>query len=116
MGSPEIKVQLDITPEQINAAVVNAIVNSAVGKELHASIERAVKQLGTSNYWDTALDKMVKEHINDAIRDQVAKELRPEIVSRVAKAMTAERLAPLIEAAAELAVSKIDKSIADRQW
>lgn len=114
--NPAVAVTLNLTPEQINTAVVNAIVNSAIGKELHEAIARAVKQLGASSYWDSGLDKEVKRHIDETIRQRVHEVLKPGIEARVLDLMTGERLAPIIEAASNQAVERITKVIGERQW
>lgn len=112
MGTPEIKVQLDITPEAVNAAVVNAIVNSSVGEKLHEAIEQVVKNLGQRAYWDSPLQKIVEQHINTTIQARVAEMVKPELTARVAAALTPERLAPLVQQAADFAVEKISRAIA----
>ncbi|MEJ1404715.1 MAG: hypothetical protein RPU73_12740 [Candidatus Sedimenticola sp. (ex Thyasira tokunagai)] len=56
---------VNIDPEQINKLVAEAVLNSAIGEQVKAQVQKNVDELGKS--YNNPIDAVIKKHINDLI-------------------------------------------------
>lgn len=78
-----MKVNVELTPEQINTTICEAIAKSAIGEELNKVIDGEVKKLSqgynnpfkgiVSSYIHNAVEQIVKEQYSDQIKELVKK-------------------------------------------
>jgi len=93
-------IKVDINAEDVNKAVITAIINSSFGSNLKDSIDTVIKKFGSSSYWDSALTKTIENNIYDIIRknivdnysdkikEQIAKHLTPDFISEIVRKST----------------------------
>jgi fructose-1,6-bisphosphatase len=74
-----MQVEINVSAADIEKHVTQAIVDSALGTQLKAAIEAAIKNLGNSYSYDSALKKWVEEKVREIIREALEKDYRPDI-------------------------------------
>ncbi len=89
----EINVNLD--PEQINRAVADAIIKSAIGEHLDKAIKGEVEKLSRS--YDNPVQKIVQAEIRDAITNIVHEQYSGKIKIMVAEKVTEQFTEELFE-------------------
>lgn len=102
-----MEINIDLKPDAINQAIVDAIVKSTVGQQLTAAIEKALKNGET--FWNNAFERIVKEHIDRVIGQRIGELIDPKCRELAAKLLTTDskRLEQLVEAATSTAIEKI---------
>lgn len=94
---------MQLTPEQINEFVAQAVLESALGQEVQASIERVMKSF--RNTHDNPFDSVIRAHANQIIDKELQTTYRPVleagIKTAMTKIMTDETLDKIIQAATE---------------
>ena len=88
-------IQVNLTPEQINTAVADAIIKSSIGKALQVIIDRKVQELGRS--YDNPIEKVVSSFIDDEIRRLITEKYSAQIGKCIAEKMTDELIADLFK-------------------
>lgn len=95
-----MKLDVNLDPEQINKAVADAIIRSAIGKELNRAIEDEVKRLSVS--YQNPIVPIVRQHIEGAIqsiiREKYLEQIQTVVAGRVTEKFTADLLDKLWEA------------------
>ena len=79
-------IKVDISLEAINKAVSDAIINSAIGKELDRIIKDQVSKLTRS--YDNPIEAVVKSEIHKCISDVVRTQFGEQIQAMVAEKVT----------------------------
>lgn len=93
----ELNVQLD--PEQINAMVSQAILQSAIGEEIRKAVEGHIRRLTTG--YDSAIGKIVEKIVNEEVRNVVGLQFTPLVKEKVQESLTEELVGKLINKAWE---------------
>ncbi len=102
-------IKIDISPEAINKAVSDAVLQSAIGKELHAGIESAIKSLdGRGGTYQTAIRKAIEGEMLRIIRDTIRNEHAEMIAAKMREFITDEILNDVIKAAWDTMLEKFD--------
>lgn len=78
--------KVDIDPEQINKEVSEAILKSAIGKQLKESIEKEVKNLG--GLYNNPMDTVIRGEVNKVIKELIAEKYQDQIRAEVEKHIT----------------------------
>lgn len=76
-----MQVNVDITPEEINRAVADAVIKSAIGESLQKAIEGEVKKLSQS--YHNPITAVVQEMILKILRETIDTEFRDRIREQV---------------------------------
>lgn len=93
-------IKVDINPEQINQAISEAIIKSAIGEQLEKVIKAEVAKISTS--YNNPIEAVVRNHIHEAVRDvvkeQYAEKIKELISAKVTEEFTVELFEKLWEA------------------
>lgn len=79
-------VKIELTPEQINTTICEAIAKSAIGDQLQIVINEEVKKLSKS--YDNPFKQIVQGHINAAIQEIVKEQYADQIKDLVREKVT----------------------------
>lgn len=79
-------INVNIDPEQVNRAVADAIIKSAIGEQLDKTIKEEVDRLSRS--YDNPVQKVVQAEIRDAITKTVHEQYAEKIKAMVAEKVT----------------------------
>lgn len=77
---------MQLTPEQVNEFIADAVLNSKIGEAVKASIDRVLKDL--TKQYDNPFDAIVKAAVNDNIRKILAEKYQPELEKEIEKQIT----------------------------
>lgn len=85
-----MQLNVDISPEQINQAVADAIIKSAIGDQLQKVIEEEVKKLAQNynNPIGIVVNRYVHEAIEGIIREKYADRIKELVAEQVTKEFT----------------------------
>lgn len=85
-----MEIKVDLSAEQINNQICEAIAKSAIGKELQTTIERAVKDMSAS--YKNPFEPIVKRFISDAaqkiINDEYSEQITKMVKDRITEQFT----------------------------
>lgn len=81
-----MEINVNLEPEQINKAVADAIIKSAIGVELDKVIKAQVQSISTS--YDSPIKNVVAREIQKAVEDVVRAQYGDFIKSKVAEMVT----------------------------
>jgi hypothetical protein len=81
-----MEVKVDLSPEQINKTIVEAIAKSAIGVELDRIVNEQVKKLSTS--YQNPLEPIVSRYISDAVQKCVQEKYGVQITAWVSEKVT----------------------------
>jgi hypothetical protein len=81
-----MNIEVTLSPEQVNDAVANAIIHSAIGEELKRIIAEKIKTMSRS--YDNPIDRVVGDVMNRTIREVVERDYAAEIERMVSEKMT----------------------------
>jgi NADH dehydrogenase/NADH:ubiquinone oxidoreductase subunit G len=87
--------QITVDPEQVNAAVAAAVLNSVIGEAMKAAVEKNVADL-TKRY-DSPVEKAVAGVILDEVKRLVHVEHAAAVAAQVRAYITPERVAELMD-------------------
>lgn len=94
---------MELTAEQINTFLSNAVLESQIGAVVKEAVARSVADLSKS--YNNPFDSVIKAHITRLIDKEVIATYQPTleqgIKDALAKAMTDEAIARIIEAGME---------------
>jgi hypothetical protein len=92
---------MELTPEQVNSFIANAILESQIGTVVKAAVDRSVAKLSQS--YDNPFDQVIRNEVASLIQKEVAEKYRPQleagIKSAIEKHMTDEVIQKIINAA-----------------
>jgi pantothenate kinase-related protein Tda10 len=92
---------MELTPEQVNSFIANAILESQIGAVVKAAVDRSVAKLSQS--YDNPFDQVIKNEVASLIQKEVAEKYRPQleasIKAAIEKHMTNEVIQNIINAA-----------------
>ena len=94
---PEIK----IDPEAVQAQLVQAIINSAIGTQLETGINKALTEKTGGFYGKTLTERAVEEALSKVIREEAEKlayAKREEIRAQLVEKMTDDMLSTMVGA------------------
>lgn len=77
---------INIDPEQINKLVAESVLNSAIGEQVKAQVQKNVDELGKS--YNNPIDAVIKRHINDLIIQCLMAEYSEFLKSKVHDALS----------------------------
>ena len=83
-----MEIKVDLSPEQINGQICEAIAKSAIGIELKKVIEKEVEALGRS--YNNPFNQIVTTHIHREIERIVREDYKEEIAAFVQEKVTAD--------------------------
>ncbi len=87
-----MQVKVDLSPEQINQTIAEAIAKSAIGKELDRIINEQVQKLSTS--YQNPIEPIVRQHIADAVRtcvqEKYGEQIKTWVTAKVTEQFTEE--------------------------
>ena len=92
---------MDLTPQQVNEFLSNAILKSAIGEHIEKAIERVLGDLKSSynNPFDNAIKGEIGKQINTLLQTEPYKERIRQVVEETAKKhVTDAAIAALITA------------------
>lgn len=89
-----MEINVEIKPEQINEAVTNAIIESAIGKHLREVIQKQLKMLDTS--YNNPIEPVVKEIIHKEISKLIQETYGEMIRQKVKEQLTEEFVTELV--------------------
>lgn len=94
---------MNLTPEQINQFLADAVLKSQIGKAVEDAVARSIGSL-TKTY-DNPFDHVIKNHIHSIIEKEIVTKYAPLLQEKVEKAianfMTEEYTQKVIEAGLE---------------
>lgn len=96
-------IKIDINPEQINQAVVDAIIGSSIGVQIKDIVEKKVQELG--NNFNNPIQKVVDQEIRNIIYKLLQSEYQEKMKDMVRQKMTDDTLNSVISKAFEAAYS-----------
>lgn len=76
---------INIDADAINKAVVDAIVKSAIGEQVVASVKRVMDGMRTS--YNNPIDAVINQHVAAIVRDVLEKEYGPVMREKIAEAL-----------------------------
>lgn len=80
--------KVDINPEDVNKAISEAVLHSALGKVLKEAVEKKVKEID-NGYWKTnPLDRVLDQEILTVVREYLQGEYMPMIKKLIKEKMT----------------------------
>jgi hypothetical protein len=77
---------INIDPEQINKMVAEAVLNSAIGEQVKAQVQKNVDELGKS--YQNPIDAVIKKHVNNLILECLMSEHADLLKSKVHEAIS----------------------------
>lgn len=96
-------IKLDINAAQINDMVSKAVIESAIGDALKASIDDQVKKL--SRGWDSPFDGVVRKEIEAAcfrvLREEYSEQIESVVKEKLAAYITGDFIGEVMMAALE---------------
>lgn len=81
-----MEVKVELTPEQINTTICEAIAKSAIGDQLQKVIDEEVKKL--SQGYSNPFKSIIQNHINMAVQEIVQEQYSGQIKELVRKKVT----------------------------
>lgn len=99
-----MEINVEISAEQINAQICDAIAKSAIGEELQNMIDKTVKEMSTSynnpfkqivhNYISQAIRKLIETEYMDTIeklvKEKVSKQFTEDMISKMWEAFASK--------------------------
>lgn len=101
---------MQLTPEQINVFLSNAVLESNIGEAVKESVEKTLKSL-TSSY-DNPFDKVVKDQVINLIQEQISSTYRPLIEEQVKTSLQKSLTDRIV---GEIVQSAIDRMIREHR-
>lgn len=94
---------MNLTPEQINTFLADAVLKSQIGEAVEASVKRSIESLSKS--WDNPFDHVIKNHVVLLLQQEISTKYAPMLNERIQKAvadhMTEEVIQKFINAGLE---------------
>lgn len=88
--------EIKIDSESVNKVVAEAIIKSAMGKELEAAINKAMTEVVPG--WDSPVKKLVQNHVHQAIREVLERDYKSKIVEMLSEKLSNEHVATIVDA------------------
>lgn len=94
---------MELTPEQINEFISNAVLESQIGEAVKASVARVVADLNKTynNPFDEVIKRYVVELVNSELRTTYKPQFEEKIKAALADWMTEDVFKRIIDAAIE---------------
>lgn len=91
---------MDLTPEQINEFLSNAILKSSIGKAVEDSVNRSIAELsrGYNNPFDAVIRREVESLISEHLRTTFSEQLRGRVRVALESKLTEDTVNSIIEA------------------
>lgn len=85
-----MNIEVNVSPEQINKAVADAIIESAIGKELDRVIKQEVEKLGRSynNPIEIAVQREIQNKVVDVVRENYSDFIKAKVTEAVTEKFT----------------------------
>lgn len=83
-----MEIKVDLTPEQINGQICEAIAKSAIGEELQKAVDEEVKKFSTS--YRNPFENIIRSHINTAAQELIQEKHSEQIQEMVREKVTEE--------------------------
>ncbi len=95
-----MQVKVDLSPEQINQTIAEAIAKSAIGKELERIITEKVKELSTSfrNPLEPVISRHIEEIVRTTVQEKFGEQIKAWVSAKVTEQFTEELFNKLWEA------------------
>ena len=88
--------ELNITPEDIDKYVKDALLECTIGKNVKEAVEKSIKELFSRNY-NNPVEEFVKQHLKDITREYMNQDhIKPLIIQSVAKSITPESIEKIV--------------------
>ncbi len=95
----EVKVNVNIDAAAIEAQIMQAILDSAIGKSLTAELTKLAETWKIQSYWDSTLQKTIREIAESVIRQRVADAVGPMVKANVDRFITPDLVAGAVDSA-----------------
>ena len=96
-----MELNVNLNPEMINKMVAEAVLDSAIGEQVRAQVQKNVDELGKT--YNNPIDAVIKKHISDLILQCLVAEhdtlLRDKIHEAISGKITDEFVNKVMEAA-----------------
>lgn len=106
----DLKIEMD--PKMIEAEVVKAIAASAFGDNLKKTVDAAIKNLGSGNWYSDALTKYVEAEMRTIISTTIQTQYADMIKAAIAKSITPD----VLERAVEKVSNKVLNELKLDRW
>jgi len=85
-----MEIKVDLSAEQINGQICEAIAKSAIGEELQKAIEKEVKALSTSyrNPFENIIKSQINTFIQQIVREQYSEQIKELVRAQVTEKFT----------------------------
>lgn len=94
-----MELNVNIDPEQINKLVADAVLHSAIGKQVEEQVKRCVDELGRS--YHNPIEDVIKCHIRDMVRDVLGREyaetIKEQVRTSLAEKMTDDLIGKILD-------------------
>ena len=101
-----VEVTVNIDADAIQQHVVQAILDSAIGKEIKSAIEASVRNLGG---YDGAIRRVVEQEVYQVIKNVVGKDFRTMIETKVKESLSSELVTSIIDSAWKHLMEKVGR-------
>jgi hypothetical protein len=95
---------INIDADAVNKAVVDAIVKSAIGEQVAASVKRVMEGLRSS--YNNPIDTVISSHVSAIVRDVLEKEYGATIREKIAEALKSKLSDEFIQRVVEKAADR----------
>lgn len=102
-----LDVRVDISAEDIEAQVVQAIAATALGSKLKQAIEKALESLGSQYSYDNQLRKWVEEKMRDIVYQHVKDNYSTQIEEKIKTWLTSAKLTEVTNSVISVVVSEL---------
>lgn len=102
---------INLTGEDINRVVAEAIIKSAVGEHLKNAIERVVQELSKSysNPFDNEIKMIISQEMRRIVEKEYGPVLREKAAQRIREALTDSALDAILEKLVNAAQRSLDR-------
>ena len=97
--------EIKVDPEDVNRAVAEAIIKSALGTHLEEAITKHLKE--AIDGYNSPVKHLCTEHINTAIRKVLEDKYHDRIVAEVAERLSTEHVETIVAASVEKAMDML---------
>lgn len=98
---------MELTPEQINTFLANAVLQSQIGKCVQDAVGRVVADLSKS--YQNPFDASIKQQVAVLIEKEIQTTYRPQMEARIAVALKAHMTDEVMEKIVKAAMINLDQ-------
>jgi 3-methyladenine DNA glycosylase AlkC len=99
---------MQLTPEQINTFIADAVLQSQIGEAVKQSVARSVSEL--SKTYNNPFDEVIKRHVTQLIDAEVMTTYRPVLEAGIKDALARYMTDDVLTTIVETALTKLRNS------